>query len=233
MLWSTILKQLFMAAIPTIIEIGKKFFDKINDAPPVNENNTANDIEQIGAALVELREHVIKQSKPAIDNANDSITNYIEEQIFLLDDKAKLFDKYEISTRSVEYKLQEIKRRTSDFWRDALQLKISLDDPVCRNILMMPSGEMKAKKIAAFTDEVLAKTLEEYAELVRRELANLYADFEEEVGRTVARIEGTVDNYAAMVQSLEEKDDEKFESLIATAQAKVFCYDAILEKVRA
>lgn len=233
MLWTTILKKLALTAIPTIIEIGKKIFDKITSAPPVNEKNTANDIEQIGNALIELREHVIQEIKPAIDSANDSIVSYIEEQLFLLDEKAKIFDKYEISTRSVEYKLQDVKRRTNNFWCDAIQLKISLDDPNCRDILMMPSGEMKAKKISAFTDEVLSKTLDEYAELVRRELANLYYDFEEEVARTVSRLEGTVDDYADIVQSLEEKDNEKFESLIATAQAKVFCYDVILEKVRA
>lgn len=232
MSWINILKMLAKAAIPAIIEIGKKIFDKISSAPSINENSSAVDIEHIGRALVELREYIFKKSQPTIDHANDSIASYLEEQLFILDEKAKLFAKYEISTRSVEYKLQVIKRRANDFWRDALYLRISIDDPKCREILTMPSGEMKAKRISAFTDEILSEALNEYAEMLRRELENLYVDFEEEISRTVSRIENTVDEYTEIVKTLDEKDDDKFESLIAKAKAKFFCYDVMLEKVR-
>ncbi len=231
MLWSTILKKLATAAIPAIIEFGKKIFDKIISAPEMNENNTAADIEQIGDALADLRKHILKQSQPAIESANDSLMSYLEEQIFILDDKAEILAKYEISSRSVESKLQDIKRRAADFWQNNLALKISLDNKRCREILTMPNGERKSVEMQKFTDEVLSETLNEYAEMIRGEVENIYADFEDEVNRSVSRIENTVAEYVEIVESLDAKDDDKVEMLLAKANLKVFCYDSILMKV--
>ena len=231
MMWSTILKNLAMAAIPSIIEVGKKFFEKILDAPQMTQKNTVDDIEQISKALGELREHILQESKPAIDNASDSITSYLEEQLFLLEDKKDLLAKYEISSRSVEHKMQEINRRLGNFWHDAIYKKISLDDSQCRAILTLPSGEKKNAELANFTNKVLSETLNDYAELVREELSKIYVDFEDEISRSVSRLETSVREYSEIVQSMDEKDDDKFEMLIANAKLKVFCYDVIFEKV--
>ncbi len=231
MMWSTILKKLAMAAIPSIIEVGKKFFDKILDAPSMNQKNTVDDIEQISKALGELREHILQESKPTIDNANDSIMSYLEEQLFLLEDKKDLLAKYEISSRSVEHKMQEINRRLGNFWHDAIYKKISLDDKQCRDILTLPSGEKKNVELSNFTNKVLSDTLDEYSELVRSELGKIYVDFEDEVSRSVSKLEKSVGEYSQIVQSMDEKDDDKFEMLIANAKLKVFCYDVIFEKV--
>ena len=232
MMWSTILKNLAMAAIPSIIEVGKKFFDKLIDAPQMNQNNTVADIEQISKALGELREHVLNESKPTIGNASDSIMSYLEEQLFTLEDKKDLLAKYEISSRSGEHKLQDINRRLGNFWQNAIYKRISLDNSRCRELLTLPSGEKKNVEFANFTNEVLADTLEEYSELVRGELGKIYVDFEEEVSRSVSKLENSVREYSEMVESLDEKDDDKYEQLIANAQLKVFCYDVIHEKVR-
>ena len=231
MMWSTILKNLAMAAIPSIIEVGKKFFEKILDAPQMTQKNTVDDIEQISKALGELREHILQESKPAIDNASDSITSYLEEQLFLLEDKKDLLAKYEISSRSVEHKIQEINRRLGNFWHDAIYKKISLDDSQCRAILTLPSGEKKNAALANFTNKVLSETLDEYSDLVRKELGKIYVDFEVEVSRSVSRLENSVREYSEIVQSMDEKDDDKFEMLIANAKLKVFCYDVMLAKV--
>ena len=231
MLWSTILKKLATAAIPTIIEFGKKIFDKIISAPEMNDNNTVADIEQIGDALAKLRENILQQSKPAIENANDSLMAYLEEQIFILEDKAEILAKYEISSRSVESKLKDIKRRTADFWQNSLNLKISLDNKRCRQILTMPAGERKSAEMKNFTDEVLSETLKEYAEMLRGELENIYTDFESEVNRSVSRIENTVADYIEVVETLDAKDNDKLEMLLAKANLKVFCYDSMLVKV--
>ena len=80
----------------------------------------------------------------------------------MLEDRAEILKRYNISSRSVD----DIKRRTNNFWRDALNLRISVDDPCCREILMMPAGQGKADKISAFTNEVVTPALDEYAELL-------------------------------------------------------------------
>jgi len=230
-MWSTILKNLAMAAIPSIIEVGKKFFEKIIDAPQMTKKNTFDDIEQISKSLGELREHILQESKPTVENASNSIMTYLEEQLFTLEDKKDLLAKYEISSRSVEHKLQEINRRLGNFWHDAIYKKISLDDSQCRAILTLPSGEKKNAELANFTNKVLSETLDEYAELVRKELGKIYVDFEVEVSRSVSRLENSVREYSEIVQSMDEKDDDKFEMLIANAKLKVFCYDVMLAKV--
>ena len=231
MMWSTILKNLAMAAIPSIIEVGKKFFEKIIDAPQMTKKNTFDDIEQISKALGELREHILQESKPTVENASNSIMTYLEEQLFTLEDKKDLLAKYEISSRSVEHKLQDINRRLGNFWNDAIYKKISLDDSQCRAILTLPSGEKKNAELANFTNKVLSETLDEYSELVRKELGKIYVDFEVEVLRSVSRLENSVREYSEIVQSMDEKDDDKFEMLIANAKLKVFCYDVMLAKV--
>ena len=139
--------------------------------------------------------------------------------------------KYEISSRSVESKLKDIKRRAADFWQNSLNLKISLDNKRCRQILTMPAGERKSVEMQKFTDEVLSETLNEYAEMIRGEVENIYTDFEDEVNRSVSRIENTVAEYVEIVESLDAKDNDKLEMLLAKANLKVFCYDSMLVKV--
>ena len=233
MLWTTILKQLALAAIPLIIDAGKKLLEKISSTPSVNSKSTVNDIEQVNKSLSELRENILAKSQPIIDKANNSLADYLEEQLFLLEDRAELLKRYNISSRSVEYRVEDIKRRTNKFWRSALNLRISLDDSRCREILMMPAGQSKADKIVAFTNEVLTQTLDEYAAMLRDELKDLYADMEDEISRSVSRLEGNVNEYAEIVNAIDEKDDEKFERITARAQSKVFACDIILEKVGA
>lgn len=233
MLWMTILKQLALAAIPLVIDIGRKFLNKISSAPSVNPKSTVTDVEQVNMTLGELRGEILSKSQPIIDKVNNSLADYLEEQLFLLEDRAELLKRYNISSRSVEYRVEEIKRRTNKFWRDALNLRISLDDSRCREILMMPAGQAKADKISAFTNEVLTQTLDEYAELLRDELKDLYADMEDEVARSVSRLENNVNEYAELVNAIDEKDDEKLERLTARAQSKIFACDIVLEKVGA
>ena len=229
MLWMTILKKLALAAIPTIIDAGKKLLDKISSKPSVNSKSTVTDVEQVNMSLGELREQILAKSQPLIDNANNSLADYLEEQLFLLEDRAELLKRYNISSRSVEYRVEDIKRRTNRFWRDALNLRISLDDSRCREILMMPAGQAKADKISDFTNAVLTQTLDEYAELLRDEIKDLYADMEDEVSRSVSRLENKVNDYTELVNAIDERDDEKFERLISRAQSKIFVCDTILE----
>ena len=221
-----------MTAIPTIIDFGKKLLEKIGSTPSMNENSSTADIEQISNALYELRGQVLQKSQPTIRNANDSFKFYVEEQLFNIEDKSKLLAKYEISSRSVERKMQYIQDKLNHFWQDSINRRISLDDERCRSILMLPSGAKKSADIEKFTNEVLTETLSEYADLVRSELGNLYVDFEDDVARSVSRLENTVNNYTKIVESLDAKDDEKFEQLISKAKTKIFCYDVMLGKVR-
>lgn len=231
MTWATILKNLAMSAIPSIIEIGQNFFEKILSAPPMNKNNSVDDIEKISRSLGDLREHVLKESQPTISSANESMMTYFEEQLFTLEEQKDLLEKYEISSRSVEHKLQDINRRLGNFWQDSIYKKISLDNKQCREILTLPSGEKKSVELANFTNEVLADTLKDYSELVKKELGKLYVGFDEEVRRSISRLEQTVRDYSEILQSLDEKDDDRYEKIIAKSMSKVFCYDLILQKV--
>lgn len=232
MTWMTILKNLAMTAIPTIIDFGKKLLEKIGSTPSMNENSSTADIEQISNALYELRGQVLQKSQPTIQNANDSFKFYVEEQLFNIEDKSELLAKYEISSRSVERKMQYIQDKLNHFWQDSINRRISLDNEECRSILMLPASAKKSAGIEKFIDKVLTDTLNEYADIIREELSSLYVDFEEDVARSLSRLENTVNEYSDIVQSLDAKDDDKFEKLIAKAKTKIFCYDVMLGKVR-
>ena len=229
MLWTTILKQLAVAAIPLIIDAGKKIIGNIGNAPPTNDKSRPNDIEQISVALSELRDHVTKVSEPEIKRATDAVMYYIEEQMFNLEDKAELFEKYQISSRSVENKLNRIGKNMENFWRDALYKRISLDNAECRNILLLPAGAKKEHDIERLTQSILAQTTEEYGKIIRDELNGLYDELESNIEKVVANIEKVADNYAELANSFDEKDDEKYEEIIAKAQTKIACYDVVLD----
>ncbi|MBR1580923.1 MAG: hypothetical protein IJ668_10625 [Selenomonadaceae bacterium] len=233
MSFTTILGNLIRAAIPFFVEIGQKIFGRLNEAPPLNDNATINDVEQIGNALCELRAQVLEQSRATIDNANDALKFYIEEQLFSLEDRSELLSKYDISSRSVERRMEDIQHRLNAFWKDALNRRISLDDEECRSILMLPTSAKKTAELERFTNAVLDETLEEYAELVRAELSELYVDMEDDLERSLKRVERNVEEYDAIVKSLDAGDNDRFEELIARARVKIACCDAIVEKVGA
>ena len=98
---------------------------------------------------------------------------------------------------------------------------------------MLPSGAKKSADLEKFTNAVLDETLNEYAERVRAELSELYVDLEDDVNRSLKRVERSVEQYDEIVKSLEDDDDQRFEELIARAQFKVACCDVIIGKVGA
>ena len=171
MSFMTFLSKIVGAALPFIVELGQKIFGQIGEAPSLNDNSTTADVEQIGNSLHELREQVLQQSRPTLDNANEAIKFYIEEQLFSLEERAELLAKYEISSRSIERQLKAIQQRLNDFWTDEINRRISLDNEECRSILMLPSGAKKSADLEKFTNAVLDETLNEYAERVRAELS--------------------------------------------------------------
>ena len=232
MTWMNILKKLAVAAIPVIVDFGKKMLEKIASTPSMSDNSSIADIEQISDSLYELREHVLQQIQPTIRQANYSLMHYIEEQLTNLDNNSALLEKYQISSSSVELKLQALDLNMRKFWKDSINRQISLDNQQCRSILMLPSGAKKSANMKKFTDEVLTNTLNEYADLLRNELSKLYVGFESDVTRSVSHLESTISEYNEIIQSLNEKDDDKYERLIAKAKVKIFCYDVMLEKVR-
>jgi len=123
MSWGNILKELAKAAIPMIIETVGDFLKKFNAAPQMTETNSVTDIEKISDAVSVLREQVLKQGNRTIQAANDYVVDYVNEQLFDLEDKSALLKKYQISFRDVERRLKKIKNRLGNFWQDAIYKK--------------------------------------------------------------------------------------------------------------
>ena len=231
MSWGNILKELAKAAIPMIIETVGDFLKKFNAAPQMTETNSVTDIEKISDAVSVLREQVLKQGNRTIQAANDYVVDYVNEQLFDLEDKAALLKKYQISFRDVERRLKKIKNRLGNFWQDAIYKKISLDNPQCRALLKMPAGIEKENATVNFAENVLQSALNEYAEEIAEELGNLYVDLEKDIANSVAQLEKTVQEYEKLLTAVDESDEQKFEKFLADAYEKVFVCEKILAKV--
>ena len=231
MSWGNILKELAKAAIPMIIETVGDFLKKFNAAPQMTETNSVTDIEKINDAVSILREQVLKQGNRTIQAANDYVVDYVNEQLFDLEDKAALLKKYQISFRDVERRLKKIKNRLGNFWQDAIYKKISLDNPQCRALLKMPAGIEKENATVNFAENVLQSALNEYAEEIAEELGNLYVDLEKDIANSVAQLEKTVQEYEKLLTAVDESDEQKFEKFLADAYEKVFVCEKILAKV--
>ena len=228
MLWTTILKKLVIEAIPLIVDVGRRIIDNIGNTPPANDKSKPADIEQISVALSELRDYVIKTAEPEVKRATEAVMFYIEEQLFNLEDKEELFDKYRISADSVKRKLDRVGKKMEAFWKDALHKRISLDNADCRNILLLPAGAKKEHDIERLTQNILAETMEEYGKIIQDELTGLYDDLEKDIAQTVANMEKVAQDYINLVDSLDAKDDDKYEEIIARAKAKIDCYKIVL-----
>ena len=229
----TVIGQFVKNLLPYILNFGQQLLDKLKNSPSLDENATVMDVDQIGNAISELRAEVLQRSQPMIDKSNVAIKNYVEEQLFSLEANAALLAKYEISSRSTERQLEGIQQRLAVFWTDALNRRISLDDDRCRSILMLPSGAKKQADLEQFIGEVLEDTFEEYAALVRSELSELYVDLEDNVLRSILRLEREIKDYDELVRAIDAKDDERSEQLLARAALKIECFDAVIGKVGA
>lgn len=236
MLWTTVFKQILLdVAAPLIIEAGKALIGQIGESSSMNKKSTINDVEKNNESIVELCNYIKEQSKPMVNQANEAVMKYIEEQISTLESKSELLAKYKISSNSIERKMYNMKQKLdlNKFWNEELDRRISIDNVKCVSILSLPSGAKKTNEINRFANDVMALVFDEYIEILRKELRCLYDDFEEDVARSVSQLEKTVNEYNEVVQSIDSKDDEKYEQLIAKAGLKIICYEAIMEKVGA
>ena len=223
--------KLVKAAIPFVLELGKKLFEKLGEAPALNEKTTVVDVEQIGNALHDLRAEVLERSQSAIDKANDALKFYVDEQLFGIAERAELLAKYEISSRSIERRMNELQERLTDFRTEYLNRRISLDNEQCRLILSLPSGAKKEAEFEQFINVVIDGMLEEYSARVRAELGKLYDEFESEIVGRLARLEKTVGEYEELVQSLDNRDEDRLEQLIMRSEIQIAACEAVLRKV--
>ncbi|MBO6178294.1 MAG: hypothetical protein J6O04_03900 [Selenomonadaceae bacterium] len=232
-----ILGKILKEAIPFIVGgIGKlidKFVDNIGNAPSVNDKTDVNDVEQIMEALGGLRKEVLKNSEPIMRQAAEEVESYIDEQLFNLDDKAELLARYNISPAATAKKLKRIGLKAEKFWQDAMYRKISIDNAECRSVLSLPPGGKKEAELQKFTQKVVTESLTEYTNLLKDEMYGIYDDLEYEILKATKELETKANIQNELVLSLEAKDDDKFEEIVANALVKVSCCDIVREKVGA
>ncbi len=231
---TNIFGKILTEALPFIVSgIGKlidKFVDNIGKSPAVTDKTDVMDVEQIMEALGDLRSEVLRNSEPVIKRASDEVKSYIDEQLFHLEDKAELLKKYNISPVSTAKKLQRIGSKAEYFWQDAMYKKISIDNVSCRSILSLPPGGKKEADLQKFTKDVVAETLREYTNLLNDEMYGIYDDLEHDIQKAIKELEAKAKVQNELATSLEAKDDEKFEEIMATAFTKLSCCDIVAQK---
>lgn len=233
---TTIFSKILTEALPFIVGgIGKlidKFVDNIGRSPSVNDKTDVTDVEQIMEALGDLRAEVLRNSEPVIKRATEEVKSYIDEQLFHLEDKAELLSKYNISPAATERKLQRIGSKAECFWQDAMYKKISIDNVACRSILSLPPGGKKEADLQKFTKDVVAETIAAYTNLLNDEMFDIYDDLEYDIQKAIKELETKAKNRNELAASLEAKNDDKFEEIMANAFIKMSCCDIVNQKAR-
>ena len=233
MTWMTILGHVIKeVAVPLLLEAGRKIISDMGKSESVNQKSTVDEVAQSSESMLELKNYVQQQSQQQVREANNAVMTYIEQQLTSLEKQSALLSKYNISAKSVQRRMADIKSELDleTFWADELNRRISIDNPQFTSILKLPSGAKKTNEIQRLTNQILSETFDKYFNRLRKKLEEIYNDFEEEVEHTVSQLEKTVAEYNEMVQSLDDKDDDKYEQLIAKAQTKIASYEAILNR---
>ena len=222
MVWMTILQAaLKKVAAPLLLMLGEKIIGNIGASPSLKTADKAVDVEQLSNALSELRSFVSDQSKPIFQEVNQSIIDYVEDSLLTIDDKSDLLKKYQISTKLTMERLRRIQKGLDEFRESRLYRQISLDNPRCRSILMLPAGEKKQADMAKFSQSVIMEILEEQAKNLQGELEGLYSDMEKQILHSVKNLEATTREYQNLVASIDAKDENRQEELLGNAMAKV------------
>lgn len=135
----------------TIYDIGKKIFNfikelNIENTPEINQKSSVQDISKMAETLNDIRSNVTQISSPIIQDIKNSVSFYVEELQFLMDNKVDILKKYNFSNRSFDSTLTELSNSIQTFWDKEINKQISFDNAKCRSILALPTGKKKKMK---------------------------------------------------------------------------------------
>lgn len=216
-----------------IIKVGKaiwNFIKGLGKSKKIDEKSTAEDINQISMALLDIRAHTLKESESMIADVKDSMKSYAEELFFVIDDKLDLVDKY--TYRVFKEDIDKLMHETEEYWHNAINKKISLDNIDCLNILKMVAGNRKESAMNDFVLNLLKDTAKNYTAYINKKLVAIYDEFEKNIEDNMRGMEEKVHSFEELSMSLDNKDFLAFEEKIAKANTKLFVYDEIANDLK-
>ena len=222
-------KLLFPQTIPPylgwklLVKIGKEVWKRVKDLlseSEINENSTVQDIESINTALLELRKQIYNDSTKQIDDAKSSVTAYIKDLQFLLDEKKSILGQYNIRYKKMYRLLNEIENGVESFWKAQIQNFFSLDNIECRKILMIPACGRKEKELNEFIMKARLSIIMEFSKHVRDEL-NIISDILlEDFDVAVKNIEVKTKQFGKLCEDVEHEDTKEIEYSLSEAELK-------------
>ena len=202
----------------TIYDIGKKIFNfikelNIENTPEINQKSSVQDISKMAETLNDIRSNVTQISSPIIQDIKNSVSFYVEELQFLMDNKVDILKKYNFSNRSFDSTLTELSNSIQTFWDKEINKQISFDNAKCRSILALPTGKKKENEMQAFITDIIQETTIAYTKYIEKILYHLYDDFEVDIANIIKRLEANLDAYKQIDISVLNKDSLLYDEL--------------------
>lgn len=220
----------------TIYDIGKKIFNfikelNIENTPEINQKSSVQDISKMAETLNDIRSNVTQISSPVIQDIKNSVSFYVEELQFLMDNKVDILKKYNFSNRSFDSTLTELSNSIQTFWDKEINKQISFDNAKCRSILALPTGKKKENEMQAFITDIIQETTIAYTKYIEKILYHLYDDFEVDIANIIKRLEANLDAYKQMDISVLNKDSLLYKKTIEQSQFKILICTEIINRL--
>jgi len=196
------------------------FVKGLASKPAVNKKSTTQDIEAASLDLLEIKDNVFKKVSPIAKDINEEVMYYAEELGMLLEAKFPILQHYRYSRRDFDKKIAQLTGEIDIFFKNELTQRVSLDNQVCRTILIMQPGERKERALRDYIQSVIAEMITSYISHLKSTLANLYDELESEILDISEQMESTCEKYKELCESIDTGSQENQETIIAEALLK-------------
>lgn len=163
------------------IEILGAVIRKIGRNKPQNRDSTVEDISNIVKILEEYKEQVHSEAIKIEERVMAEVAYYVEELNSLFSQNADLLRAYQIRGQRIESRIQRTLKSMRGGIDHTTSKMISLDNAECRKILQMIPGNKKEQAMKEFMQDSIQNALNQYCKEFREELAELFADVEDEI----------------------------------------------------
>jgi len=206
-----------------IVVAGKalwNFVKGLASKPAVDKTSTTQDIEAVSLDLLEIRDNVFEKVSSIAKDVNEEVMYYAEELGMLLEAKFPILQHYRYSRRDFDKKIAQLTDEIDIFFKTELTQRVSLDNQVCRTILIMQPGERKERALRDYIQSVIAEMITSYTSHLKSTLANLYDELESEILDISEQMESACGKYKELYESIDTGNQENQETIIAEALLK-------------
>lgn len=187
--------------------ISSKLPGEISNMDSVNNGSSADDISRIAEVFEKYRKQIDEQASEIEKGVYEEVRYYIDELLFMLEQKEDILQRYFIRTKRIEKNVQKILAGINGSFDRELTKHISLDNAECKEILKMIPGTKKDEAMSVFMRTSIEAALDRCCSDIRESLNDVFDELEEQISDKMEYVKKEME---LNVQNMEQIDDENF-----------------------